>query len=385
MSVTDPHPSLDDAEIELLDRWWRAANYLTVGQIYLRDNPLLVEPLRPEHVKPRLLGHWGTSPGLSLLYTHLTRLVRRTGHPTLYVAGPGHGGPAVLANLWLEGSYSEIYPDLPRDLAGMRRLFRQFSTPGGVPSHVSVPTPGSIHEGGELGYALVHAFGAAFDNPDLLVACVVGDGEAETGPLEGSWKSVRFLNPARDGAVLPILHLNGYKISGPTVLGRSTDAEVVELLHAHGYDVHLVEGHDPALVHRSLAATLDACHARIREIQRAARDRGFEGRPRWPAIVLRTPKGWTGPAELDGLPVEGTFRAHQVPLPAVRTDAGQLAALEAWMRSYGPEELFDVVVRGHPSTPIPAAWRPPRSRWRPVRIRPLMVPSGWSSISATSR
>ena len=332
--------AVDDDELALLDAWWRAANYLTVGQIYLRDNALLTEPLRAEHIKPRLLGHWGTSPGLSILYTHLNRLIRRTGQPTLYVAGPGHGGPAILANLWLEGSYSEIYPDITRDAAGMRRLFRQFSTPGGVPSHVSVPTPGSIHEGGELGYALVHAFGAAFDDPDLLVACVVGDGEAETASLEGSWKGVRFLNPERDGAVLPILHLNGYKISGPTVLGRSSDAEVRALLEAHGYEVHLVEGDDPATVHRTLAATLDTCHSRIRRIQTDARERGFSGRPEWPAIVLRTPKGWTGPESLHGVPIEGTFRSHQVPLHDVRSDPEQLSALEAWMRSYRPEDLF---------------------------------------------
>ena len=331
---------------ELLDgmhRYWQAANYLTVGQIYLRDNALLREPLLPEHVKPRLLGHWGTSPGLSLVYVHLNRLIREQDADAIFLAGPGHGGPAILANVYLEGAYSEIYPEVSQDAAGIRRLFRQFSTPGGVPSHVSVPTPGSIHEGGELGYVLAHAFGAAFDNPDLIVAAVVGDGEAETGPLEGSWKSISFLNPARDGAVLPILHLNGYKIAGPTVLGRSSDDEVRKLLEGHGYEVHFVEGEDPHRVHQAFAATLDACHESIRGIQREAREgnAGVSGRPRWPAIVLRTPKGWTGPGEVGGLPVEGTFRSHQVPLSNVRADPEQLATLEEWMRSYRPEELFD--------------------------------------------
>ena len=329
---------------ELLDgmhRYWQAANYLTVGQIYLQDNALLREPLLPEHVKPRLLGHWGTSPGLSFVYAHLNRLIVEQDADVIYLAGPGHGGPAILANVYLEGAYTEVYPEVSQDATGIRRLFRQFSTPGGVPSHVSVPTPGSIHEGGELGYVLAHAFGAAFDNPDLLVAAVVGDGEAETGPLEGSWKSISFLDPARDGAVLPILHLNGYKIAGPTVLGRSSDDEVRKLLEGHGYEVHFVEGEDPHRLHQAFAATLDACHESIRRIQREAREGDFSGRPRWPAIVLRTPKGWTGPAEANGLPVEGTFRSHQVPLSNVRGDPEQLAMLEAWMRSYRPEELFD--------------------------------------------
>ncbi|MEP6624270.1 MAG: phosphoketolase family protein, partial [Acidimicrobiia bacterium] len=325
----------------VLDRYWRAANYLTVGQIYLQENPLLREPLRPEHIKPRLLGHWGTSPGLSLVYVHLNRLIRERDANVIYVAGPGHGGPAILANVYLEGVYSEIYPRITRDEAGMRALFRQFSTPGGVPSHVSVPTPGSIHEGGELGYSLVHAFGAAFDNPDLVVACVVGDGEAETGPLEGSWKGVHFLNPARDGAVLPVLHLNGYKIGNPTVLARSSDEDVKSLLSGHGYDVMFVEGDEPTAVHESFAATLDAAHDRIVEIQAEARTHGVRGRPRWPAIVLRTPKGWTGPKVVDGQQVEGTFRAHQVPLANVRDDESHLEMLEAWMRSYHPEDLFD--------------------------------------------
>jgi xylulose-5-phosphate/fructose-6-phosphate phosphoketolase len=327
--------------LEKIQRYWQAANYLTVGQIYLQDNPLLREPLRPEHIKPRLLGHWGTSPGLSFVYAHLNHLIREHDLEAIFLAGPGHGGPAVLANVYLEGTYSEVYPDVSQDAAGIHRLFRQFSTPGGVPSHVSVPTPGSIHEGGELGYVLAHAFGAAFDNPDLLVAAVVGDGEAETGPLEGSWKSVSFLNPVRDGAVLPILHLNGYKIANPTVLGRASDEEVRAILSGHGYEVYFVEGDNPPAVHQAFAATLDACYESIRAIQYEARENGVSGRPRWPVIVLRTPKGWTGPEEVGGLPVEGTFRAHQVPLANVRSDREQLAMLEEWMRSYGPDELFD--------------------------------------------
>src|SRR5918997_2253209 len=332
---------LSGDQLDRLQRYWQAANYLTVGQIYLQDNPLLHQPLRPEHIKPRLLGHWGTSPGLSFLYVHLNRLIRENDAEIVFLAGPGHGGPAVLANVYLEGTYSEVYQNISQDAAGMRRLFRQFSTPGGVPSHVSVPTPGSIHEGGELGYVLAHAFGAAFDNPDLIVAAVVGDGEAETGPLAGSWQGISFLEPARDGAVLPILHLNGYKIANPTVLGRAEDGEVRSILEGHGYEVHFVEGEDPQRVHQAFAAALDACHESIRGIQRGAREGGFPGRPRWPAIVLRTPKGWTGPSEFNGLPVEGTFRSHQVPLANVRDDPAQLAMLEAWMRGYQPEELFD--------------------------------------------
>ena len=332
---------LSDKELDLLDAYWRAANYLTVGQIYLLDNPLLREPLKPEHVKPRLLGHWGTSPGQTLLYVHLNRLIREHDADIIYLSGPGHGGPAIVANVYLEGAYSEIYPEVSQDLAGMRRLFRQFSTPGGIPSHVSVTTPGSIHEGGELGYVLVHAFGAAFDNPDLIVAAVVGDGEAETGPLSGSWQGINFLNPARDGAVLPILHLNGYKIAGPTVLGRAGDDDVRSVLTGHGYDVAFVEGDEPGKVHRELATVLDECYAKIRAIQAAARQRGVTGRPRWPAIVLRTPKGWTGPKVVDGVQVEGTFRAHQVPLSEVRQKPDHLKMLEAWMRSYRPEALFD--------------------------------------------
>ncbi|MFI5227554.1 MAG: phosphoketolase [Gemmatimonadales bacterium] len=335
---------LDAGALDALHRYWTAANYLTVGQIFLQDNPLLAEPLRFDQIKPRLLGHWGTSPGLSLVYAHLNRIIAERGTDVIFLAGPGHGGPAVVANVYLEGTYSEIYPEVTVDTQGLRRLFRRFSTPGGIPSHVSVHTPGSIHEGGELGYVLSHAFGAAFDNPDLVVAAVVGDGEAETGPLEGSWKSTSFLNPARDGAVLPILHLNGYKISGPTVLAREHPDDARRLLESSGFDVHVVSGSDPFVVHQALAGALDACFERIRAIQRDARARGagkVEERPRWPALVLRTPKGWTGPAVVDGLPVEGTFRAHQVPLPHARTDAAQLAQLEAWLRSYEPHRLFD--------------------------------------------
>jgi xylulose-5-phosphate/fructose-6-phosphate phosphoketolase len=332
---------LTQEQLEKIDAYWRAANYLAVGQIYLQENPLLREPLKPEHIKPRLLGHWGTSPGLSLIYVHLNRLIRDTDANIIYVTGPGHGAPAILANVYLEGTYSEIYPEVTQDEAGMRTLFRQFSTPGGVPSHVGAPTPGSIHEGGELGYSLVHAFGAAFDNPDLLAVCVVGDGEAETGPLSGSWKSVSFLNPVRDGAVLPILHLNGYKISGPTVLGRTEDEDLKNLFAGYGYDVHFVEGDEPMAVHQAMAETLDEASAAIRAIQEDARTNGFSGRPTWPMIVLRTPKGWTGPKEWNGLPIEGTFRAHQVPLTEVRKNPEQLKMLEQWMRSYKPAELFD--------------------------------------------
>ena len=332
---------MSEPELDRLIAYWEAANYLTVAQIYLQDNALLREPLRPAHIKPRLLGHWGTSPGLNLVYAQLNRLIRETGDQVLYVAGPGHGGPALVANVYLEGTYSEIYPEVSADAAGLRCLVRQFSTPGGIPSHVSVPTPGSIHEGGELGYALVHAFGAAFDTPDLLVACVIGDGEAETAPLEGAWKGVRFLNPARDGAVLPILHLNENKISGPTVLGRAPDAEIRQLLEGHGYEPRFVSGSDPRQVHREFAAVLADCRGRIAAIKDEARSGGGAGRPRWPAIVLRTPKGWTGPKEVDGVPVEGTFRAHQVPLKGVRENPEHLAMLERWMRSYKPDQRFD--------------------------------------------
>ncbi|WP_428936427.1 phosphoketolase family protein [Streptomyces sp. ACT015] len=334
-------PALTDEEVRALDAHWRAANYLAAGQIYLMSNPLLTEPLAPEHIKPRLLGHWGTSPGLNLVYTHLNRVIRARDLNAICVWGPGHGGPAVLAGSWLDGSYGEIYPDVPRDASGMERLFRQFSFPGGVPSHVAPQTPGSLHEGGELGYSLAHAYGAAFDNPDLLVACVIGDGEAETGPLAASWHSTAFLDPVHDGAVLPILHLNGYKIANPTVLSRLPDAELDALLRGYGHEPVHVGGHDPGTVHRALARAFDDALDRIALAQRAAREGNVPERVRWPVIVLRTPKGWTGPAEVDGVPVEGTWRAHQVPLPAVRENPAHLRQLERWLRSYRPEELFD--------------------------------------------
>jgi xylulose-5-phosphate/fructose-6-phosphate phosphoketolase len=338
----DELAALDDDELAAVDAWWRAANYLTVGQIYLKSNPLLREPLSPADIKPRLLGHWGTSPGLSLLYAHASRLIRRTGQQTIYLTGPGHGGPALVAANWLEGTYGEIYPDVGWGQAGMTKLFRQFSSPGGIPSHVSVTTPGSIHEGGELGYVLVHAFGAVMDNPDLLALAVVGDGEAETGPLEGSWKGISFLNPARDGAVLPVLHLNGAKIAGPTVLARKDPAEVRAIFEGHGYEVLEVSGDDLPGMHHRVAAALAGAWARIRRIQASARSGDWDGRrPRWPMIVLRSPKGWTGPDVVDGVQVAGTWRAHQVPLSNVRDDKEHLTLLEEWLRSYRPEELFD--------------------------------------------
>ena len=336
---------LSDDELALIDAYWRAANYLSVGQIYLLDNPLLTEPLSAEHVKPRLLGHWGTTPGLNLIYAHLNRIIRDRDANVIYVTGPGHGGPGLVANAYLEGTYSEVYTSIGENTDGMRKLFRQFSFPGGIPSHVAAQTPGSIHEGGELGYALVHAYGAAFDNPDLVVACVIGDGEAETGPLAAGWHSNKFLNPAVDGAVLPILHLNGYKIANPTVLARIPHAELESLLRGYGYRPITVAGDDPASVHQQLAAALDDAFDDIAAIQRAAPDTGQTERPVWPMIVLRTPKGWTGPKEVDGLPVEGTFRAHQVPLTETRTNPGHRAQLEQWMRSYRPEELFDATGR----------------------------------------
>src|SRR5215471_10014413 len=332
---------LTEPELDLLDAWWRAANYLSVGQIYLLGNPLLAEPLQPEHVKPRLLGHWGTTPGLNLIYAHLNRVIRNWDLDVIYVAGPGHGGPGLVANTYLEGTYSEVYPGITQDATGMGRLFKQFSFPGGIPSHVAPETPGSIHEGGELGYALVHAYGAAFDNPDLIVACVVGDGEAETGPLATSWHGNKFLNPATDGAVLPILQLNGYKIANPTVLARIPQEELEALLTGYGYQVYTVQGDDPELVHQQLAATMDTVIGEIRAIQRRAREDGDVSRPAWPAIVLRTPKGWTGPRVVDGLPVEGTWRAHQVPIAEARQNPEHLAQLEAWLRSYHADELFD--------------------------------------------
>jgi xylulose-5-phosphate/fructose-6-phosphate phosphoketolase len=331
---------LDDRELELLDAYWRAANYLSVGQIYLLDNPLLREPLRVEHVKPRLLGHWGTSPGLNLVYAHMNRVIKAHDLSAIYIAGPGHGGPALVANTYLEGTYTEVYPQISRDEEGMRRLFRQFSFPGGIPSHVAPETPGSIHEGGELGYALVHAYGAVFDNPELLVCCVVGDGEAETGPLAASWHSNKFVNPARDGAVLPILHLNGYKIANPTVLARIEEDELRDLMRGYGHEPYFVVGDEPRDVHLQLADTLEQIVEEIHSIQAAARE-GEASRPRWPMIVLRTPKGWTGPKDVDGKPAEGSFRSHQVPLAQLSEREGHLQALEEWLRSYRPEELFD--------------------------------------------
>ena len=328
-------------EERLLDAYWRAANYLSVGQIYLLANPLLRLPLLPEHVKPRLLGHWGTTPGLNFVYAHMNRVIRNWDLNAMYVMGPGHGGPAAVANAYLEGTYSEVYTHITQDVSGMERLFRQFSFPGGIPSHVAPETPGSIHEGGELGYALSHAYGAAFDNPDLLVCCVVGDGEAETGPLATSWHSNKFLDPVTDGAVLPILHLNGYKIANPTVLARIGDAELTSLLEGYGYEVHWVSGDRPSDMHQLMAATLDTVVERITAIQRRARESGDAARPHWPMIVLRSPKGWTGPKEVDGLPVEGTWRAHQVPLSEVRSNPQHLRQLEQWMLSYRPDELFD--------------------------------------------
>jgi xylulose-5-phosphate/fructose-6-phosphate phosphoketolase len=333
--------SLSAAELRCLDAYWRAANYLSVGQIYLMDNPLLREPLKPEHIKPRLLGHWGTTPGLNLIYVHLNRIIRKHDLNMIYITGPGHGGPGLIANTYLEGTYSEYYPGVPQNVDGLKRLFTQFSFPGGVPSHVAAEVPGSINEGGELGYSLAHAYGAVFDNPDLIAACVIGDGEAETGALATSWHSNKFLNPARDGAVLPILHLNSYKIAGPTVLARIPQEELIALMTGYGYRPYLVEGDDPPHVHRALAGTLDRIVAEIQRIQQRARREGAAGRPAWPMIVLRTPKGWTGPKEVDGKKVEGTFRSHQVPLAGVRTNPQHLKMLEEWMRSYRPNELFD--------------------------------------------
>jgi xylulose-5-phosphate/fructose-6-phosphate phosphoketolase len=329
-------------ELHDIDAYWRAANYLTIGQIYLMDNPLLREPLRLEHVKPRLLGHWGTSPGLSFIYAHLNRVIRARDADVIYVCGPGHGGPAMVANSYLEGTYSELYPDVTLDEAGMRKLFRQFSFPGGIPSHAAPDVPGSIHEGGELGYALSHAFGAAFDNPELIVACVVGDGEAETGPLAAAWHSNKFLNPVHDGAVLPILHLNGYKIANPTILARIPEDELRALFVGYGYEPLFVEGHDPTLMHERMAAVLDQAMDKIHDIRAAAR-RGPDqsSRPTWPMIVLRSPKGWTGPKVVDGLKTEGFWRSHQVPLSGIAKDPEHLKLLEDWLKSYRPEELFD--------------------------------------------
>ena len=328
-------------ELRKMNAYWRAANYLSVGQIYLYDNPLLKQPLSLAHVKPRLLGHWGTTPGLNFIYVHCNRLIKQHDLDMIYIAGPGHGGPGLVANTYLEGTYSEYYPNISRDAEGMQRLFKQFSFPGGIPSHVAPETPGSIHEGGELGYSLLHAYGAVFDNPGLLVCCVVGDGESETGALATSWHSNKFLNPARDGAVLPILHLNGYKIAGPTVLARLPKEELVDLFHGYGHEPLFVEGDDPDTMHQLMAGTLDQVLVQIQAIQRDTRTNGFSQRPLWPMIVLRTPKGWTGPKVVDGVQIEGTFRAHQVPVTDLGTKPGHLKILEDWMKSYRPEELFD--------------------------------------------
>jgi xylulose-5-phosphate/fructose-6-phosphate phosphoketolase len=334
-------PTLSDSELDLINAYWRAANYLSVGQIYLLDNPLLREPLAPEHIKPRLLGHWGTTPGLNLIYAHLNRVIRHRDLNVIYLTGPGHGGPGLVANAYLEGTYSEVYSGIEEDVDGLRKLFRQFSFPGGIPSHVAAETPGSIHEGGELGYALVHAYGAAFDNPDLVVACVIGDGEAETGPLAASWHSNKFLNPVTDGAVLPILHLNSYKIANPTVLARIPQEELESLFYGYGYRPITVAGDDPANVHQQLATAFDEAFDQIGAIQQAARLDGEKGRPLWPMIIMRTPKGWTGPKDVDGKKVEGTWRSHQVPLSETHTNPDHMRQLEAWLHSYRPEELFD--------------------------------------------
>ncbi|MDT7799640.1 MAG: xylulose-5-phosphate/fructose-6-phosphate phosphoketolase, partial [Actinomycetota bacterium] len=358
MTALDARPAvLGRTELAQVDALWRAANYLAAGQIYLMANPLLREPLRPEQIKPRLLGHWGTSPGLNFVYAHLNRAILTHDLNAMFVTGPGHGGPALLANTWLEGSYTEAWPEVTQDAEGMRELFKQFSFPGGVPSHVAPQVPGSIHEGGELGYSLAHAFGAAFDNPGLIVACVVGDGEAETGPLATSWHANKFLDPVRDGAVLPILHLNGYKIANPAVLSRIAPAELDALLRGYGYEPIYVEGSDPETMHQAMAAALDSAVADLAVIHRST------GRPAWPMIVLRSPKGWTGPSVVDGLPVEGTWRSHQVPLAEVRRNPEHLRQLEEWLRSYRPEELFD-------------------SSGRPVADVTAMIPSGERRMGA---
>jgi xylulose-5-phosphate/fructose-6-phosphate phosphoketolase len=334
-------PQLTSEEFENIDAYWRAANYLSVGQIYLLDNPLLKEPLELKHIKPRLLGHWGTTPGLNFIYVHLNRMIKEHDLNMIYIAGPGHGGPALVANTYLEGTYSEVYPDISQDEAGIKKLFKQFSFPGGIPSHVAPETPGSIHEGGELGYSLVHAYGAVFDNPDLIACCVIGDGEAETGALAASWHSNKFLDPVHDGAVLPILHLNGYKIANPTILARISKEELTSLLVGYGYHPHFVEGNDPAIMHRKMAAVMDNVIAEIKEIQLDVRSNGFAKRPQWPMIVLRSPKGWTCPQVIDGIQIEGTSHSHQVPLSELATKPDHIRILEEWMRSYKPEELFD--------------------------------------------
>ena len=333
--------ALSEKELKLIDAYWRAANYLSVGQIYLYDNPLLRKPLKKEHVKPRLVGHWGTTPGLNFIYAHLNRAIKQRDLSMIYIIGPGHGGPGIVANAYMEGTYSEVYPNISQDEEGMQRLFKQFSFPGGIPSHVAPETPGSIHEGGELGYAVSHAYGAAYDNPDLIVSCVVGDGEAETGPLATSWHSNKFLNPVSDGAVLPILHLNGYKIANPCVLARISHEELEHLFRGYGYTPHFVEGHEPAKMHQLMAATIDTCLDEIRHIQTEARKNGVKERPRWPMIILRSPKGWTCPKEIDGKRSEDYWRSHQVPMGEMHDKPGHIKILEKWMKSYKPEELFD--------------------------------------------
>lgn len=353
-------------ELNQIDAWWRAANYLSVGQIYLMANPLLETPLHIDHIKPRLLGHWGTVPGLNFIYAHLNRSILERDINVLFVTGPGHGGPALVANTWLEGTYSELYPQITEDSTGMRRLFKQFSFPGGISSHCAPETPGSINEGGELGYSLAHAFGAAFDNPDLIVACVIGDGEAETGPLAASWQSNKFLNPVGDGAVLPILHLNGWKIANPTVLARMQNQELHELFHGHGYEPLFVEGQDPKKMHQLMANTLDIALGLIEKIQSDARDNGFSQLPRWPMIILRTPKGWTGPAEVDGTAIEGTWRSHQVPIASLHKSPQHLPLLEAWLKSYRPQDLFDKDGRLKPD--IAALAPRETSAWVPTRM-----------------
>jgi xylulose-5-phosphate/fructose-6-phosphate phosphoketolase len=340
--------ALSDKERALMDAYWRAANYLSVGQIYLYDNPLLKQPLTKEHIKPRLLGHWGTTPGLNFLYVHLNRVIKKHDLDMIYLTGPGHGGPGLVANAYLEGTYSEVYPNISDDEDGLKRLFTQFSFPGGIPSHVAPETPGSIHEGGELGYALSHAYGAAFDNPNLIVTCVVGDGEAETGPLATSWHSNKFLSPVTDGVVLPILHLNGYKIANPTVLARVSHEELDHLFRGYGYTPYFVEGHDPDKMHELMAATLDKIVAEIQRIKTDARQNGVKQRPRWPMIVFRTPKGWTCPKEIDGKRTEGYWRAHQVPMGEMHENPDHVRVLEAWMKTYRPEDLFDAAGRLKP-------------------------------------
>ena len=343
MTVSSPPQTkpLQNEELRKINAYWNAANYLSVGQIYLLDNPLLKQPLKLEHVKPRLLGHWGTTPGLNFIYVHLNRVIKRDDLNVIYIAGPGHGGPGLVANTYLEGTYSQYYPNISQDYQGMQKLFKQFSFPGGIPSHVAPETPGSIHEGGELGYSVSHAYGAAFDNPDLIVACVVGDGEAETGSLAASWHSNKFLNPIRDGAVLPILHLNGYKIANPTLLARMSHEELQKLFEGYGYKPYFVEGSEPETMHQLMAATMDTALHEIREIQEDARQNGFKERPQWPLIILRSPKGWTGPKEVDGKKTEDYWRSHQVPLSNMAAEPAHVQLLEDWMKSYKPEELFD--------------------------------------------